>query len=1384
MKTRRHFSFLRGSATVVLALCAVPAHAEDLTFSGTGTVRMLATDWADYLGGNATFNGGVNAGGRLYWRGSAGDGQYLHFDLTRLSGLTVSSSAAVTLQNAEAYWGGSVSNSFIATANGAWSAASGTGIPGATAIGDSSSPAGPFNTGDSATWSIGASTFQGYVDNASAFNGLAIIGGADSTLHFNAPLNPYLEVQTNAAMSGVVTVAGGGAWNASNYAFTNGVLTINNVLADGSSGGGAVTINSLGTVFVNGNSGDNRYWAIDSTTVNAGGVLVIQGHSHLHNLTLAGGELGGIRPNGTWGGWTFDDATTVTATSTISAQQMNLDANGTFTVNSGATLNMTGSIRSGSLTKNGSGTMVLAGANGSSGGITINGGTLIATKSVQDDGIHTLGSGTLTVNAGGTLLTTRNWATSSEWNPTSVGSITINQGGSWSIEGVGQTVYNGLYLNGGAITGTASHGDWGALHLKSDITAGGNAVSAIGVDTAFNWTRTITVDGGSQLDYSGTIHNQITTTGAINKAGAGTLVLSGANSYTGQTDITAGTLVAANSTALGPGGHNGGTMSWIRDGATLALQGGVSLDEHFHVWGSGVGGLGAVRSLSGDNALTNSPSGGAGYCLRSDTTVGVDAGTLTVSGFYQDSGSFGLIKVGSGTLRLTAESTYSGGTTVNQGTLRLESNGGTGRIRGALTVNTGGTVETFGDGTGLGYVDQISSVIINGGTVTSAGSMHVWNITGGINMTGGTLQSNNGTSDPGGAQLEWNRTAVNTNASADTATIGGRIRIRGDHGNTGINFTVADGAAPTDLLVSAAVTEASGGMGITKNGPGKMVLTGTNGYTGPTTVNAGTLSLGNGTTGTNLDNNATVYLESTAALDLNFTGTDEVGSLVIDGIDQGSGTFDATTHPGLLTGTGSLLVFANDGRWIASANGNWGSQPNWDAGSVASGIDKTATFDGATGTTVTLESNRMIGNLAFSVENYTINGSATLILASTSGSALVSVADGKTATISAGIAGTAALEKLDPGTLTLAGPINYKGGTVVSAGTLELPGGDWVTGQPWNSSGATGPVIVESGATLSTSDGVTQIQNGLTLNGGTVVSRGLTYNDAWGNLFLSSNIAAGGAAASAISSQIVLTANRTVTVDAGSSLAITGKVTSWNHPGAGLVKAGEGSLTLSASNSYTGNTWVTAGTLILGNGTNHSGLADGADVIVESGAALELNFSGTDTIDELWLGGVAMSPGTYNSGNSGGFITGTGSLIVSNGPASDPFLAWIDATWPSLSDKTPGGDPDNDGIPNLLEYVFSGGDPSVSDSGILPTADAGGTNFVFTFHRRSDSTADTTQVFQYGSDLSGWTPVPVVNGGQVVILPNTPTSGIDKVVITIPKGANTSLFGRLGVTKP
>ena len=101
-----------------------------------------------------------------------------------------------------------------------------------------------------------------------------------------------------------------------------------------------------------------------------------------------------------------------------------------------------------------------------------------------------------------------------------------------------------------------------------------------------------------------------------------------------------------------------------------------------------------------------------------------------------------------------------------------------------------------------------------------------------------------------------------------------------------------------------------------------------------------------------------------------------------------------------------------------------------------------------------------------------------------------------------------------------------------------------------------------------------------------------------------------------------------------------------------------------------------------------------------------------------------------------------------------------------------------------MEYVLQGGDPSVSTTGTLPTLNASGANFVFTYYRRAAATG-TTQTFEYGTDLGAgsWTPVAIPGGSGVTVTPNTPSAGIDKVEIIVAKGANTKLFGRLQVVK-
>lgn len=226
-----------------------------------------------------------------------------------------------------------------------------------------------------------------------------------------------------------------------------------------------------------------------------------------------------------------------------------------------------------------------------------------------------------------------------------------------------------------------------------------------------------------------------------------------------------------------------------------------------------------------------------------------------------------------------------------------------------------------------------------------------------------------------------------------------------------------------------------------------------------------------------------------------------------------------------------------------------------------------------------------------------------------------------------------------------------------------------------------------------------------------------------------------------------------------------------------LVKSGVGTLTLTAANTYAGGTTVSGGTLSLAN----ANLADGSTVTVENAAVLNLTHGTTDIVGTLVLGGTLYTSGTFSAATHSPFISGSGVIQV----GADPFATWMSTNYPLIvsPDNQPGADPENDGIKNLLEYILQGGDPSVSTTGTLPTLDASGENFVFTYYRRADATG-TTQTFEYGDNLSGWTPVAIPDGSGVVVTPDNPVAGIEKVEITVAKGLNTKLFGRLKATQP
>ncbi len=437
-------------------------------------------------------------------------------------------------------------------------------------------------------------------------------------------------------------------------------------------------------------------------------------------------------------------------------------------------------------------------------------------------------------------------------------------------------------------------------------------------------------------------------------------------------------------------------------------------------------------------------------------------------------------------------------------------------------------------------------------------------------------------------------------------------------------------------------------------------------------------------------------------------------------------------------------------------------------------------------------------------------------------------------TVAGIISGTGSLTQQGLGSVLLTAVNTYTGPTTINGGTLTITG----SGELYDGNVAhweTRHVAVNPGATLEIDRwtgvgclGIVDYAAGnLVLNGGTLRYLGSevttpAFIDSFsGKAFtLGSN---GGTLDSAAPAGKVFAITQYST-DPGvyplpafnSTLTLSGAGDGYLSKAlsgtGGVTKTGTGTWTLAANNSYRGDTTVNAGRLVLATGGSLSFyptanqvsnwiFGTGSPVVTLNGT-LYLDLAGADltggntwtivdvaTVAASFSGSVTSSLGSFN--NTAGvwklvkdgwiwtFSQATGQLALE----SDPFGSWINATWPLLADKTPAGDSDDDGIPNLLEYVLQNGDPSLSSAAILPTASAAGNDLVFTFHRRHASTADTTQVFQYGSDLSGWTEVPLSSGGMVSITPDTPAAGIDEVIVTVPQNGNPSLFGRLKVSK-
>lgn len=313
----------------------------------------------------------------------------------------------------------------------------------------------------------------------------------------------------------------------------------------------------------------------------------------------------------------------------------------------------------------------------------------------------------------------------------------------------------------------------GGLTFKSNgyNLAGGSLTGAA-------TTNPLTADPG----VSATVGSVLAGPNTFSKAGSGTITLTGANTYTGVMNLTAGTLIASNDAALGTTGA--GTT--VNAGATLALPGGISIGaKTLTLSGTGIGAVGVLSNTAGANTY------GGAITLAAPSTIGSTAGTLTLSSTLDNagfgltldgagnvtasgiiSGAGALAKTGTGTALLSVANSYTGITTVSGGTLRLG-------INSALPA----TAVTVGAGTML----DINSMTQSVPSVNSAGTLALG--------TSGSLTLTSGASSIGAI--------TGTGTGTITVCSGATLTLTAALSNSGVSIVLAGGTLNLGVFTHA-----------------------------------------------------------------------------------------------------------------------------------------------------------------------------------------------------------------------------------------------------------------------------------------------------------------------------------------------------------------------------------------------------------------------------------------------------------------------------------------------------------------------------------------------------------------------------------------------------
>lgn len=779
-----------------------------------------------------------------------------------------------------------------------------------------------------------------------------------------------------------------------------------------------------------------------------------------------------------------------------------------------------------------------------------------------------------------------NWSINSLTFSNSAGAFTLNSTGGFvlTIQGGGitnnsastETINNTVTL-GAAQTWSATSG---ALSIGGNVTNGGFL---------------LTINGASNTAISGVISGS----GGLSKSGAGTLTLSGTNTYSGGTTFNAGTVSISSNANLGAASgsltFNGGTLQFTNNVAgTRAVV------------------MSSAGTFSGTFGYTMEESGAVSG--NGNLTV-TGSGTLILSGSGSNGTGSTILSSGVLSLRGTV-SLGSGNLTITSGVLELGNSNFTRSLgAGAGQVN----MNSAGGGAGFAAYGADRTVNLGG-----SGATVTWG-SGNFVASGQPLYLGTPTADH---MIDF-QNPINLNGGTRTITVTDGV-------GTGIDAKISgaiSGAGASNLVLSS--------VGISPWNPGTLLLSnGNNSYAGTTTVTAGTLLISANATGTagntvlgsgasdilvgNTSGAFSAGLQTDAAVTISRNvraQSGNTGTITLGGYTADASTFSGSIFLGtnaVATGKGITLTAASGGTVtfsgvIQDPTGvtTRGVLTKDGAGTVVlSGVN---TYAGGTiinGGTLSISQSANLGALAGGL---TINAGTLEITSGFSTSRAISLGDAtstfqidpsQTYTVTSAIGGTGSLNKTGSGTMVLSGANNYAGGTIVSAGTLQISSSNHVPDA-----------------------------SALTVSGGTFNVQ--TFSETVASVTL-------------ISGSITGTGTGTVTassyaVQSGTASAILAGT------GATMTKTTAGTVTLSADNTYTGATTIDGGTLIISAGPGASALGATSSIRVNGGGTLLLGAN--DQINNtagITLNGGTFAKGDFNEGGSGAAGAGALTLVGTN----------------------------------------------------------------------------------------------------------------------------------------